>query len=60
MVKNSPANGRDDDLIPGLERSHEEGIGNLSSILTLKILQLGATVHGVRKSQTQLSTLARV
>ena len=35
-IKNPLANGRDIDLIPGLERLPVEGNGNLSSILTWK------------------------
>ena len=59
MVKNLPANERDTSLIPGLERSPGEGNGNLLQYSCLensmdrKAWQ--AIVHGVKKSQTQLS-----
>ena len=59
MIKNLPENPGETDLIPALVRSPEEGSGN-----TLQYSYLGnpmdrgawwATVHGVKKSQTQLS-----
>ena len=59
VVKNLPANARDMASIPGSGISPEEGIGN-----PLQYFSLGnpidrgawwATVHGVTKSQTQLS-----
>ena len=58
-VKNSPANAEDLGSIPGLGRSPGKGNGNplqyscLGNPLNRGALQ--ATVHGVAKSQTQLS-----
>ena len=55
VAKNLPANAGDTDLIPGSERSLGEGNGR---ILACKIMERGAwqaAVHGVTKSQTQLS-----
>ena len=60
VVKNSPANAGDigdADSIPSLGRSPEEGNCNLSNILAGEIPW--ATVHGVSKSRTRLSDLAR-
>ena len=63
MVKDLPAStgvARDTGLIPGLERSHGVGNGNLLLYPCLKnSLDRGAwlaTVHGAAKHQTQLST----
>ena len=59
MVKNLPANAGDSGLIPGLERSPGEGNGSplqyscLENSIDRRALL--ATVHGVAKSQTQLS-----
>ena len=59
QVKNPPANAGDPDLIPGLERYPGVGNGNLPQHSCLKhSMDRGAwqaTVHGVRKSWTQLS-----
>ena len=62
VVKNLPANAgdaRDSDLIPGSGRSLEVGNGNPLQYSCLENLKdRGAwwfTVHGVTKSQTQLS-----
>ena len=59
MVKNLPANAGDTGLIPGSGRSHEEGNGNLLQCSCLGNSMDGgawqATVHGVTKSQIQLS-----
>ena len=60
MVKNPPANGEDTGdvgFIPGLRRSPGEENGNLLqySCLENPIDRGRATVHGVTKSQTQLS-----
>ena len=60
VVKNSPANAGDigdAGSIPSLGRSPEEGNCNLSNILAGEIPW--ATVHGVSKSRTRLSDLAR-
>ena len=64
-VKNLPANAgdtRDTSLIPGFGRSPGEGNGNLLQYSYLESsMDRGAwraTVHGVAKSQTQLSTHA--
>ena len=63
MVKDLPANAgvaREMGLIPGLERSHGVGNGNPLQYSCLEnSLDSGAflaTVHGVQKHQTQLST----
>ena len=63
MVKNLPANAgdtRDAGLIPGLGRSPGGGHGNpLPSSCLENSMDRGtwwATVHGVTKSQTRLST----
>ena len=63
MVKNIPANAgdaRDVGSIPGLGRSPGEGTGNPFQFSCLgNFMGRGAwhaTVHGVTKSQTQLST----
>ena len=59
MVKNLPANAGDSGLIPGWERSPGEGNGSplqyscLENSIDRRALL--ATVHGVAKSQTQLS-----
>ena len=59
MVKNPPANAGDLGLIPGLGRSLGEGTGNPLQYSCLgNPMDRGAckaTVHGVLKSQTQLS-----
>ena len=62
MVKNVPASAgdaRDVDLIPGLGRSPEEGIGNPLQYSSVENpMDRGAwwaTVYGVPKSQTRLS-----
>ena len=62
LVKNSPANAgdtRDTSLIPGSERSPGEGNGNALQYSCLEnSMDRGAwwaIVHGVAKSQTQLS-----
>ena len=61
VVKNLPANAgdiRDASLIPGLGRSPGEGNGNPLQYSCLDSMDRGAwqtTVHGVAKSQTQLS-----
>ena len=53
MVKNSPANVRDTDLIPGSERSPGEGHGSpLQYSCLVNSMDKGAswaTVHGVPK-----------
>ena len=60
MVKNPPANGGDTGLIPGSGRSPGVGNGNplhyscLENPMDREAWQ--ATVHGVTKSQTPLST----
>ena len=65
MVKNPPANPEDprkSGSIPGLRRSQEKEMATHSSILTWEIPQIvetGATVHGVAKSQTRLNTHTR-
>ena len=63
MIKNLPANagdGGDVGSIPGLGRSLEEEMATHSSILAWRIPKergaWWATIHGVSKSQTQLST----
>ena len=63
MVKDLPASAgvaREKGLIPGLERSHGVGNGNPAQYSCLEnSLDRGAllaTVHGVQKHQTQLST----
>ena len=57
--KQSACNARDPNLIPGLERSPGEGNGNAHQYSCLKNpMDRGAwraAVHGVTKSQTQLS-----
>ena len=59
MVKNPPAKAGEVDLIPGLGRSPEEGNGNPLQYTCLENpMDRGAcraTIHGVTKSQTQLS-----
>ena len=59
LVKNLPANARDTGLIPGSGRSPGEGNGNRLQYSSLENpMDRGAlwtTVHGVSKSQTQLS-----
>ena len=62
VVKNPPTNAGDTGdmrLIPGSARSPEEGNGNLLQYSCLgNLMDRGAwwaTVHGVTKSQTQLS-----
>ena len=56
LVKNSPANAGDVDLIPGLVRSTERGHGNPLQYFWLENSMDRATwlaiVHGVAKSQT--------
>ena len=56
VVKNPPANARDTDMIPGLERSAGEGNGNPLQYSCLgNPMDRGAwraTVHGVEKSDT--------
>ena len=66
MVKNPPANAgdaRDTGLIPGSKRSPGEGNGNPFQYSCLEnLMDRGAwwaTVHGVIKSQTQLSNGAQ-
>ena len=63
-VKNPPANAGDLGSIPGLGRSPGEGMATHSSILAWRIpMDQGAwwaTVHGVTKSQTQLSGGTRI
>ena len=64
VVKNLPANTQDSDSIPGSGRSPEEGNGNLLKYSFLgnyrDRVALRATVHGVAKSQTRLSTDAHI
>ena len=59
MVKNPPASAGDVGSIPGSRRSPEEGNGNPLQYSCLEnSMDRGAwwvTVHGVAKSQTQLS-----
>ena len=62
VVKNPPGNAGDEGdagLIPGLGRSPEEGNGNPLQYYSLETpMDRGgwwATVHGITKSQTQLS-----
>ena len=59
MVKNSPANAGDAGSSPGSGKSPGEGNSNPSHILAWRNpVDRGAwqaTVHGVEKSQTQLS-----
>ena len=59
VVKNPPANAGDTDLISGLERSPGEGNDNpLQYSCVENPMDRGAwhgTVHGIAKSQTQLS-----
>ena len=63
VVKNLPANAgdsRDADSIPGLERSPVVGNGNLLQYSCMENSvdreAWQATVHGITKNQTQLST----
>ena len=60
VVKNLPANAGDTGLIPGLERSSGEGNSNLTPVFlpgkSHGQRSLVATVHGVAKSRTWLST----
>ena len=62
MIKNLPAYAGDLGLIPGSERSPGEGNGNPVQYSCLENpMHRGAwraTVHGVTKSQTQLSDWA--
>ena len=56
--KNSPDNEGDTGLIPGLGRSPGEGNATHSSILAWRVPWMeepGKLVHGITKSQTQLS-----
>ena len=59
VVKNLPVNAGDSSSIPGLGRSPGDGNGNLLQYSGLENpMDSGAwwaTVHGVAKSQTQLS-----
>ena len=59
VVKNPPANAGDVGLIPGSGRSTGEGNGNPLQYSCLENSTdrgaLGATVHGVTKSQTRLN-----
>ena len=59
VVKNPPTNGRDVGSVPGLGRSTGEGNGNPLQCSCLgNSMDRGAwqaTVHGVTKSQIQLS-----
>ena len=59
VVKNLPANAGDPSMIPGLGRSPGGGHGNPLQCSCLKNPMdrraWWATVHGVTKSQTQLS-----
>ena len=58
VVKNSPANVGDMDSIPELGRSPGEGNGNsllFSCLGNPRDTEVWATVHGIAKSQTQLS-----
>ena len=59
MVKNLPANAGDTDSVPGSGRSPGEGNDNPFQYSRLRnLMDRGAwqaTVHGVTKSQTQLS-----
>ena len=59
VVKDTPANSGDTGLIPGSRKSRGEGNGNpfLYSCLENSMVRGAwqATVHGVAKSQTQLS-----
>ena len=59
VVKNLPASARDMGSIPGSRRSYEEGNGNVLQYSCLEdLVDRGfwqAIVHGVTKSQTQLS-----
>ena len=58
MVKTPPANAEDVGSIPGSERSPEGGNANpfqYSCLENSTDREAWATVHGVAKSQTQLS-----
>ena len=55
MVKNSPPSAGDAGLSPGSGRSSGEGNGNPFQHSCLKNPPEGGTVHGVTKSQMQLS-----
>ena len=59
MIKNPPANAGNRDSIPGWGRSSGGGNGNPFQYSSLENSMDGgarqATVHGVKKSQTQLS-----
>ena len=64
VVKNPPTNAGNADSIPGLGRSPEEGNSNPLQYSRLEN-SMGrgawqATVHGVTKSQTRLSTHAHI
>ena len=54
-VKNPPANAGDMGSIPGSGRTPEEGNGNPLQCLGNPMDYWRATVHGITKSQTQLS-----
>ena len=64
LVKNRPANVGDVGLVPGLGRSSGGGNGNLLQYPCLEnSTDRGAwqaTVHGVAKSRTQLSTVTHI
>ena len=64
MVKNPPANAGDCGLIPGSRRSPGEGNGSPLQYSCLENpMDRGAwqaTVHGIAKSQTQLSETATI
>ena len=63
MVKTTPVNARDLGLVPGSERSSGVGSGNPLQYSYLEnSMDRGAwqaTVHGVTKSRTELSTDAQ-
>ena len=65
VVKNLPTSARDSDLIPGPGRCPGEGNGNPLHYSYLRnpiieepggLQSMGATIHGITKSWTQLST----
>jgi len=52
VVKNPPANGGDTGSIPGLERSPEEGNGNLLQYFAWEIVGTEKTTVGSQESDT--------